>query len=297
MKKITLLLTAFLFCLFNVFGQTGEVKKISLKQAGGVINLFKNGLIFKTTDGLENEFTFYDEDLKKNGNVKLMLNSKKEYISSYYYDTILNKIMVFHNLKKVSSLTTITPDTKKKKTITLTPPAKQTVGSSIITLDKSNYILTFKKSKTFLNTIDIAKGKITPVDLPEEWKARTILSAQRVNSSYMAVLYLDKKVQNKKYKNIAIIDDKGNIVEDQLLSNDKDDFPIEEFSITDLGNDEIAIAGTYSKNVNTPYSIGMFVAKVEKLKLTYIKYYDYNKIKNFYNFMSEKKKEKAEKKA
>jgi hypothetical protein len=119
----------------------------------------------------------------------------------------------------------------------------------------------------------------------------------RVNSKYLALFYLDQKVKNKKFKNVALLDDNGAVVADKLMTNTIGDFPIEEFSITDLGNDQLAVAGTYGKDIKSAYSIGMFVARIDKLELAYIEYFDYNSIKHFYDFMTDKKKEKAEKKA
>jgi len=296
MKKLIIVVSMVTLGFISTYGQAGEVKRITLSEGGSVVNLHKLGLVVKI-DSRENDFVFYNEDLKKKGNVNLTFESRREFIHNYYYDTLLKKILVFHGKKKIQSITTITPDTRKKKTIEVVSPKGHTLSSSIITIDKSSYILSYKKTKTFLNNIEMANGDITPVEMPEEWKARTILKVQRVNNKYMAILYLDSKIKNKKYKNIALMDDDGKIVEDKLLSNNDDDFPVDEFSITDLGNDDLAIAGTYSQTVKSDYSVGMFVVKIENLKRIYVEYYEYSSMKNFFNYMSTKNKEKAEKKA
>ncbi|MFM9944096.1 MAG: hypothetical protein ACKVQB_02565 [Bacteroidia bacterium] len=300
-KKITIALAIILFSISQVYSQTGEIKRISLSEelgTGGILNLYELGLAIKTSTSGECDFTFYDENLKRNGNAKLAFETRKESVINYYYDTLIKKILVFHGTRKFTNLTLIEPDKKKKKTLKLVMPAKKMyLNTTLVKIDKTIYAMTTKGSKTFLNTIELINGDITPVELPEEWKTRVILKMTRVNSKYLAVFYLDKTVKNKKFKNVALIDDDGKIVVDKLVTNDEDDFPMEEFSITDLGNEQMAIAGTYSTTVTSDYSIGLFVAKIDNLKLTYIKYFDYNTIKNFYNFMSEKKKEKAEKKA
>jgi hypothetical protein len=301
MKKNILLLLAFLFySTISVIGQAGEVKRISLDQEhgeGSIINLFSQGLVIQTSDSKQCELMFYDENLKKDGSTKIIFEGKREYISNYYYDTLLKKIMVFHNAKKVSHLTMVGLD-KKKKSITLVPPKKYAkIDPNFVKIDKSIYTIIISKGKTLLGSVELSNGNISLIELPTEWKARTILKLSRVNDKHLAVFYLDKSVKNKKFKNIAFIDDEGNVAVDKLVTNDEEDFPIEEYSLTDLGGGQIAIAGTYSSTVTTSYSIGLFLAKIDDLKLSYIKYFDYNSIKNFYNFMSEKSKEKAEKKA
>ena len=297
MKKIICLVAVIAYSITNVYSQTGEVKRINLNEDlgnGGIVNLYKHGLAIKTQKGAECEFTFYDENLKKNGSCNLSFENKREYVSDYYYDTVINKILVFHTYKRINNLTLIAPDTKKKKTVVLTLPGKKSyMSTSFVSLEKSIYLVATAKGKTSLNTINLANGNISPVDMPEVWKARVILKMSRVNAKYAALFYLDKSVKNKKFKNVALIDDEGNVVADKLVENNKDDFPIEEFSITDLGGEQLAIAGTYSASVSSEYSIGLFVAKIDNLKLSYMKYFTYNEIKNFYNFMSEKKKEKA----
>jgi hypothetical protein len=300
MKKTLWLLAFSLIFNFSVQSQSGQVKKISLtadQVGGGILNLYDKGLAIRTNDREQCEFTFYDTDLKKNGTAKFLLEGKRAYVSSTLFDTVLNKILVITSAKKKNTLTVMSVDGKKKKSVELVFPSKATLSTNLITVDKTTYLLVYKKKKILLCTVEIDNGQVTPVELPEEWKARTILKIMRVNSKYLSVFYLDKKVKNKKFKNVALIDDDGKVVEDMLLTNDEGDFPVEEFSITDLGNNEMAIAGTYSSSVKSDYSIGLFVAKIDNLKLSYIKYFDYNSIKNFYNFLSEKKKEKAEKKA
>ena len=301
MKKIAFVLTLIILSLSKVYSQAGEIKRINLDAElgkGGIVNLFKLGLAIKTEQSSECVFTFYDENLKKDGSAKFTMEGRREYVSNYYYDTLINKILVFHGAKRTNNLTLIAPDTKKKKTLNLKVPGKKAyLNTSFVKLDQSIYAIITSKGKTTLNTIELTNGEITPVDLPLEWKARVILKMSRVNAKYVALFYLDKTVKNKKFKNVALIDDEGKVVADKLVSNNEADFPMEEFSITDLGNEQLAIAGTYSTSVTSEYSIGLFVAKVDNLKLSFIKYFDYNKIKNFYNFMSEKKKEKAEKKA
>lgn len=301
MKKIALVFTLIVFSVTNVFSQAGEIKRISLSEdqgLGGILNLYTQGLAIRTGKSSECEFTFYDENLKKRGNLNFTFEAKKDRIITYYYDTLIKRILVFHGTRKTTNLTMIEPGNKKKKTIPLVAPSKKTqISTNLVKVDKSIFVVTTKKSKTTLNTVELVNGEITPLELPEEWKARIILNISRVNSKYLAVFYLDKSVRNKKFKNVALLDDEGKVVADKLLTNDDEDFPIEEFSITDLGNEQLAIAGTYSNSVTSAYSIGLFVAKIDNLKPTYIKYFDYNTIKNFYNFMSEKKKEKAEKKA
>ncbi len=301
MKKIFSIFVAILLAVKCLNAQSGEEKKISLAQdlgEGFIVNLYHHGLAIKTIKGKEVQFSFYDQNLKKSGNASFAMEDRREVLKNYYYDSLINRIVVFHGTKRKTFLTLIEPSTKKKKLIELTVAAKKTlIGTSFVKLDKNSFIVTSKSAKTLLNTLDLASGEITPVELPKEWKAREILNTRRVNSKYMAVFYLDKTVKNHKFKNIALFNDQGEPMVDQLLSNEAEDFPIEEYSITDMGNEEFAIAGTYSKSVNTSYSIGLFVAKIENLKLSYIKYFDYNTIKNFYNFLSDKRKEKAEKKA
>jgi len=299
MKKTLLLMAISLISNSFVQSQSGQVKKITLTadQVGGILNLYENGLAIRTSDKRQYEFTFYDTDLKKSGTAKFLLEGKRAYINSTYFDTILNKILVVITERKKNTLLVMSSDGKKKKFVDLVSPAKSTINTNFITIDKTTYLLVIKKKKVLLCTIEIDNGKVTPIEMPEEWKARTILKIMRVNSKYLSVFYLDKKVKNKTFKNVALLDDDGKVVEDMLVTNEESDFPIEEFSITDLGNDELAIAGTYGSNIKSDYSIGMFVAKLENLKLSYIKYFDYNSIKNFYNFLPEKKKEKAEKRA
>ena len=301
-KKITLALILIIIGQSVVFSQAGEIKRISLSNdlgSGGFMNLYKLGLAIKTQKSKDIEFTFYDENLKKNGTTSFTMEGRREAILNYYYDTIIKRILIFHGSKKSTNLTLIEPGNKKKKTLALEVPGKKTyLNTNLVRIDKGTFAITVsKKGKTTLNTIELTNGSITPVELPEEWKARTILKMSRVNSKYMALFYLDKTMRNKKFKNVAIMDGDGKVVADKLVSNDEEDFPIEEFSITDLGNNELAIAGTYSSSVTSAYSIGLFVAKIDNFKLSYIKYFDYNTIKNFYNFMSDRKKEKAEKRA
>ncbi len=301
-KKITIIFILFAFSVTKVFSQAGEIKRINLSEdlgSGGIINLYNFGLAIKTQKSKDIEFTFYDENLKKSGTNSFTLEGRREAVLNYYYDTVIKRILIFHGSKKSTNLTLIEPGNKKKKTMALEVPGKKTrLNTNLVRLEKTTFAITItKKGKTILNTIELANGGIAPLELPELWKARTILKMSRVNSSYMALFYLDKTMRNKKFKNVALMDDEGKVVADKLVSNDEEDFPIEEFSITDLGNNELAIAGTYSKSVTSSYSIGLFVAKIDNFKLSYIKYFDYNTIKNFYNFMSDRKKEKAEKRA
>jgi len=301
-NKTTLLILVLAVLSGNLYSQTGEIKRISLSEdqgTGGIINLYDIGLAIKTTEKSEVVLTFYNESLKKGTITKFALQGRKEGVFNSYYDTIVKKILIFHGTKKTNNLTLVSPDGKKKQTVELIIPGKKALlNTNFIKIDKTTFaIITAKKGKTSLNTVELKNGDIQPVELPEEWNTRNIIKMSRVNSKYLAVFYIDRKVKNKKFRNVALIDDNGEVAVDKLLTNKETDFSIEEFSITDLGNDELAIAGTYGTTVTSVYSVGMFIAKIENLKLRYIKYFDYNKIKNFYNFMTEKSKEKAEKKA
>ncbi len=292
MKNITLTLIVFSCFILNCFAQRGEVDKVKIASGGNLINLYKSGVaINKNSIDPQKEIVIYDANLKKTGTVRYSLDGKKENIKTLCYDSTLNKILVFHGVDEVRNLTIIDPETKKVQTLKIKAPSKQRMlGDVIFSLNKTSFILSHIYNEDInINTIDTKTGEITKVELPEEWKKRTIQRVIKANSKYLAICYKDKKIVN-----MALMDDEGNIVEDKILTNNENDFVIDPYLITDIGNDEFAIVGNYRSEISSRFILGMFVAKIGRTQLKYIKYIEFNKISNFYNYLPDKKKDKVE---
>ena len=219
------------------------------------------------------------------------MEGKKENVKSIYYDSSLKKVLVFHGINEVRNLTVIDPENKKVQTLKIKSPGRQRVlGQEIFSLDKKCFILSYiVQDDININKIDIKTGEIIKIEMPEEWGKRTILKVIKANSNYLAICYQEKKIIN-----IALLDDEGNIVEDKILKNNENDFCIDPFVITDIGNQEFTIVGNYRKEVSSNYILGMFVAKFIKTEVSLIKYIEFDKITNFYNYLPDKKKEKVE---
>lgn len=277
MKLSKMLLFLTLLSSSKVYCQIKEMNRLELDKelvATEIINLYSNGIA--TVD--VNVFTFYDNDL----NNKTKIDFKG--MTGYYYDTVLNKMLVFHSDLEGRYLTFISPKGKKENTITLTVEGKRPVSVSdrIVILQNQSFFTIKSKGKDCLSTLNLQTGEIKKLELPNQWQKRSIYSFQRLGSDKLLVLYKDQNETTKIFKNLAVIDDVGNVIEDNIIDEKDNIFSINEFSVSNLGNDEFMLSGTFSNNRYTINSIGVFIAKIVKTQLANIEFKEFEKIENFY---------------
>ena len=85
----------------------------------------------------------------------------------------------------------------------------------------------------------------------------------------------------------------------RFFTNDllaKEDFSLTDGRIVNSSEGGNLLAGTYSIRRRTETSRGIYVADFDKSEQEQINYYNYGDLKNFFNYMREKRKERVLKK-
>jgi len=315
MKIIIFILLLFVF--INANAQIECVKKTAIAESEGYFSDYlyefgENGVIFysekdqKVDDNKEYDFVFFDKDLKLVKTEKALIYKKLRKEISVKSETHLHTLF----LDKDGNFTIVNASIKetilKNVSGVIDPKAKL---RDAVVLGENIYIKSIIKEAPFIIKINWKTGKnsLIPIVIENQKPNEiSIINIQAIEKSNEVFVFVRVPLNDNEVNTFAIkIDEKVLNIKYNFKNFTKNN--ISAISITNIGPDEYIFSGTYSKNnpiigirSDRPprktgvVSEGIFFAKGKNNKIEFIKFYNFTDLKDFFNHLTSKRKEKIE---
>lgn len=188
---------------------------------------------------------------------------------------------------------TIEVDSKKKKATTLSVPKGTWLSNMVLNKDVIWFVASTKKTK-FLFKCPIKSPRLTPVNL-QFGQEKELISTLGVIDNKELFVGFDYGPKKHREFDIAILNSDGKIKIKSLLgsleSTDRQLFI--DGNVTALGEDDYAITGLYNKK-RRGIGNGVYFARFSDGKTRYMSKFDYSDFEHFYDYLSDKRREKIE---
>lgn len=306
MRNLLSFLLITFFCITGSFGQISYEERVEIELRNGyggerITEFGEKGLILSSkkdelTDGQKEwKYDMYDTDLQLQ-NTKTLLVERQFMLDER---AVINDRLhtLFKTKKGEYLLHSIEAETMVETKIIGAFPKSTTVKDMVIMGDYA-YFYARQKKLRFLYAVNWRTGDVKkgPVDIPGYLTIKLKLIRFQVLEDYNEVLLFIRAYKNNKDSEVYVLrydqsgERKGKFKLTETVENN-----FSSISASPLGDNHYVFTGTYSKKRSTT-SEGLFFCEAEDDKMSYVEYYNFTDLENFFKYLPERKQEKIEKK-
>ena len=239
-----------------------------------------------------------DESLKKTKSASISISSKWDYISTFDNDNF--QYMLSYNRKKGDFLLLkVDPQTLDISKTTGVFSNKFYVEEWFVQGDYM-YVAGLVKKIYHIMVVDIRTGKVNKF-LPQSMTAKDIvfMDVERIKTptGYEIGFQYSAEIKRKQHETYLLrFSENGEKIGNFLvLPKPDEDTELLSTTLTKLSNGNYAVTGSYSKG-KKGFSNGIYFASLSEQGINFIKYYNFLDLNNFTSYLSERWREKIEKK-
>lgn len=222
-----------------------------------------------------------------------MTTSKSTTLASIDYCEERSEIYILmRESKKAYSFTTINIHTKKKKTSTLELPKGTQLRHNMYLVGEEVWMVGFTKKEYFMFHFKASSPRLTPLNTGITAEKFTIEQVGVLENNEVTIGYFYGPKKEREF-DVTVLNEKGKPVHKSLLGSLESDQRklIIDASVTRLDEDDYAITGTYNKK-GKGIGNGVYFARFEGSKVGYLSNFEYSDFEHFYDYLSDKRKEK-----
>jgi len=297
--KTILSLLAILICTTTSFAQVSTIasRKFDADDfLDNSLSLNNKGIIMY---GWEDKTTFtikqMDTTLADKNAWKIVTEKRTSLIDIKYSEDLGVLLVLMKASRTEYILNSIDIDTKKKKATTLMVPKGTDLSAMILNGGVAWFIASAKK-ETFLFKCPLISPKLTPLNPQVGQEKINITTLENIENNEMAMGYFYGPKKHRAY-DMAVLSQEGKIIVKGIMSSlsSEEKQLFIDGTATRLGKDDYAITGTYNKKGRS-IGNGVYFARYSDNKIKYMSKFDYSDFEHFYDYMSEKYRNKIESK-
>ena len=298
--------TAFLLFVQSSFAQLKYEERIEFELSEGydtdfIIPQGKSGFLIiaenKDSKGKETEwqYDYYNNKLEKEDSKSLLINKKFNSIASYENDEATYSL--YTNKKGEFEIIAAKKESNKLERTKGKLPKKFGFSSLYVLNDYAYLVGTLKKSPTIF-AVDLERTLTTviPINIGDFKPKNTEITNFQVKPKNNEFLIFVKGIDNKRESEMYMLMGEKNKLKGQKFRLGKTgEKNLISISASKIGTSEYTITGTYGVN-SVSTSSGIFFGKVDKRKVSFLKFTKFLDLKDFLSYLPERKQEKIEKK-
>lgn len=299
MNKHFLSITALLFLLIS-FPASAQVQNIANRQfeaenwLDASLNLKQDGvLIYGWQDRTTFVMKVLDTALEDYAKWQISTSKATTLADIDYYEEDRLILILMKDGKKSYTFTTYDLETKKKKSTTFEIPSKTQLRHTMYVVGEEVWLVAYTKKEYFMFKLKISSPKLSPLNPGITAEKFTINEVIPMDNQEVAITYFYGPKKKREF-DVIVLSEKGKTIERSLLSSldAAERQLIIDASVTRLGDGDYALTGTYNKK-GKGMGNGIYFARFKDKKVGYLSNFDYSDFEHFYDYLSDKRKEKV----
>lgn len=267
----------------------------------GLYNFGENGVVLSAVEDIKRSrrdpkrmYVFYDKDLLELESIEVEVPFRHKLMATHEGET---EIHTFYYDSRKGDYTVVTIDATKtsRKEFTGTIGKKLAINRFMV-MGNTGVLYASTKKTRILYILNFETGEFKQVELKKGKKKNKLFVIDMLclpgeNEVAITVQEYAKKIMlsTKTY----FINRDGEVSEPMAL--DAGRWDIDDATPTRIDDDQVLIAGTYSK-MKAAGAAGMFISSYTEGDQDYFNTYDFTEYENFFKYMSNKRQKKVQKK-